>query len=76
MPELLSAGARLNRLKVRTYNFARTETTEPSVIGWMPSAQLYFKDPDGHMIEFITLLDEKPDSEFTGSLSEWQRRTG
>jgi acetyl esterase/lipase len=59
-----------------TYNFARTETTEPSVIGWMPSAQLYFRDPDGHMIEFITLLDENPDSEFTGSLSEWQRRTG
>jgi lactoylglutathione lyase len=42
----------------------------------MPSAQLYFRDPDGHMIEFITLLDENPDSEFTGSLSEWQRRTG
>ena len=76
LPELLSAGDRLNRLNVRTYNFATTETTEPSVIGWMPSAQLYFRDPDGHMIEFITLLDENPDSEFIGSLSEWQRRIG
>jgi hypothetical protein len=46
------------------------------MIGWMPSAQLYFRDPDGHMIKFITLLDENPDSEFTGSLSECQRRTG
>jgi lactoylglutathione lyase len=76
LPELLSAGERLNRLKVRTYNFARTETTEPSVIGWMPSAQLYFRDLDEHMIEFIALLDENPDSDFIGSLSEWQRRTG
>jgi lactoylglutathione lyase len=76
LPELLSAGERLNRLGRRTYNFARTETTEPSVIGWMPSAQLYFRDPDGHVIEFITLLDENPDSEFIGSLSEWQKRTG
>jgi lactoylglutathione lyase len=75
LPELLSAGERLNRLKVRTYNFAKTETTEPSVIGWMPSAQLYFRDPDGHLIEFITLLDEDADSEFIGSLSEWQRQT-
>jgi lactoylglutathione lyase len=76
LPELLSAGERLNRLKVRTYNFARAETMEPSVIGWMPSAQLYFRDPDGHMIEFITLLDENPDKEFIGSLSEWRNRTG
>jgi lactoylglutathione lyase len=74
LPELLSTGERLNRLKVQTYNFGRVETTEPSVIGWMPSAQLYFRDPDGHMIEFITLLDENPDSEFTRPLSEWQRR--
>jgi len=76
LAELLSAGERLNRLKVRTYGFAKTETTEPSVIGWMPSAQLYFRDPDGHSIELITLLDENPDSEFIGSLSEWQRRIG
>jgi catechol 2,3-dioxygenase-like lactoylglutathione lyase family enzyme len=76
LPELLSAGERLNRLKVRTYNCTRAETTGPSVIGWMPSAQLYFRDPDGHTIEFITLRDENPDSEFTGSLGEWQRRTG
>jgi lactoylglutathione lyase len=75
LSELLSAGERLNRLKVPTYDFARTETTEPSVIGWMPSAQLYFRDPDGHLLEFITLLDEDPDSEFIGSLSEWKRRT-
>ena len=76
LPELLSAGERLNRLKVRTYNFARTETTETSVIGWMPSAQLYFRDPDGHLLEFIALLDDEPDPDFIGSLSEWRRQAG
>jgi hypothetical protein len=30
----------------------------------MPSAQLYFRDPDGHTIEFITLLDENPNNKF------------
>ena len=40
----------------------------------MPSAQLYFRDGDGHSLEFIALLDEFPDPGFIGSLSEWKQR--
>ena len=61
LPDLLASGKRLNDLGVSTYGFSRVETIEPSVIGWMPSAQLYFRDPDGHTIEFIALLEEVPD---------------
>lgn len=71
LTELLAAGERLNRLGVATRNFAGEETTEPSVIGWMPSAQLYFRDPDGHSLEFIALLDDPPDDQFIGPLSAW-----
>jgi lactoylglutathione lyase len=71
--ELLAAGNRLNELGVSTRNFAGEETTEPSVIGWMPSAQLYFRDPDGHSLEFITVLDDPPDPGFIGPLSAWRR---
>ena len=74
LPDLLASGKRLNDLGVATYGFSKVETTEPSVIGWMPSAQLYFRDPDGHTIEFIALLDEEPDPSFIGSLTEWQKR--
>ena len=28
------------------------------MIGWMPAATLYFRDPDGHMLEYLTMLDE------------------
>ena len=35
-----------------------TETTEPSVIGWMPAAAVYFRDPDGHLLEYLAMLDE------------------
>jgi lactoylglutathione lyase len=76
LPELLAAGPRLNALGVATRNFQRDETTEPSVIGWMPSAQLYFRDPDGHSLEFLALLDEPPEAGFVGPLSEWQARQG
>jgi len=75
LPELLAAGRRLNAAGIQTQNFADEKTTEPSVIGWMPSAQLYFHDRDGHSLEFITLLDESPEPEFVGSLTEWKRRS-
>jgi lactoylglutathione lyase len=73
LAELLVAGERLNTAGVKTQNFAGEET--PSVIGWMPSAQLYFRDPDGHLVEFIALLDESPKPEFMGTLSEWKQRS-
>jgi lactoylglutathione lyase len=74
LAELLAAGERLNAAGVQTHNFAGEKTTEPSVIGWMPSAQLYFHDSDGHSVEFIALLNESPEPEFIGALSEWKRR--
>ena len=73
--ELLAAGERLKAVGIQTQNFAGDETTEPSVIGWMPSAQLYFRDRHGHSLEFIALLDESPEREFVGTLSEWKQRS-
>jgi lactoylglutathione lyase len=74
LPELLLVGKRLNDLGVSTRDFMDEETTEPSVIGWMPSAQLYFRDPEGHSVEFISLLDDAPDASFIGPLTLWQKR--
>ena len=74
LEELLTAGERLRRNGVSCQDFGGNQTDEPSVIGWMPSAQLYFSDPDGHLVEFIALLDGTPDPSFLGSLSQWQNR--
>jgi lactoylglutathione lyase len=74
LPELLAAGARLNQSGITTRNFAGDNTAEPSVIGWMPSAQLYFSDPDDHSVEFISLLPDPPDEAFIGPLSKWKLR--
>jgi lactoylglutathione lyase len=75
LPDLLAAGKRLNALGICTRNFAGEETVEPSVIGWMPSAQLYFRDPDDHSLEYIAILDDPPSPEFIGPLSDWQKRS-
>jgi lactoylglutathione lyase len=75
LPELLAAGEKLNASGIQTQNFPGEKTTEPSVIGWMPSAQPYFHGGDGHSLKFIALLDESPEPSFVGTLSEWKQRS-
>lgn len=65
--------AHLRAKGVETFGFDGKPTEEPSVIGWMPSAQIYFRDPDHHVGEFIAILPDKPDPAFFGTWSEWQR---
>lgn len=50
------------------------ETEEPSVIGWMPTAQFYFDDLDGHSVEFIARVQGESDPSFLGPLSDWMVR--
>jgi len=33
---------------------------EPVVLAWMPAAAIYFRDPDGHLLEYIAMLAEEP----------------
>ena len=75
LTELLGAGQRLRSHGVTCEDFHGRQTDEPSVVGWMPSAQLYFRDRDGHSVEFIALLDDVPDASFIGSLSDWRKKT-
>ena len=72
LSELLISSKRLDARGIACQNFMGEETTVPSVIGWMPSAQLYFRDPDGHSVEFISLLDDSPAPTFIGPLSSWK----
>jgi lactoylglutathione lyase len=60
LEDVLDACDRLRSLGVPPLSFFATETTEPSVIGWMPAAAVYFRDPDGHLLEYLAMLDEEP----------------
>ncbi len=57
---VLGACDALQSVGVTPLSFFGAETTEPSVIGWMPAAAVYFRDPDGHLIEYLAMLDEPP----------------
>jgi lactoylglutathione lyase len=75
LDELFDAIKKLNARKIDIFGFGGDKTQEPSVIGWMPSAQIYFRDPDGHMLEFISILPDPPNPSFNGLYSEWKRLT-
>jgi lactoylglutathione lyase len=75
LDQLLAAIKELNKHGIETLGFGGHKTHEPTVIGWMPSAQIYFRDPDGHMLEFITSLPDPPNPSFNGLYSEWKRLT-
>jgi lactoylglutathione lyase len=45
---------------------------EPSVIGWMPATAMYFRDPDGHMLEYLTMLERPPRPEL--GVVDWSQR--
>ena len=60
LEDVLGACDALRSIDVTPLSFFGTETTQPSVIGWMPAAAVYFRDPDGHLIEYLAMLDEPP----------------
>jgi lactoylglutathione lyase len=67
----------LRRLGITPLSFFEDEADEPSVIAWMPAAAVYFRDPDGHLIEIIAMLSEAPRPELrVVSWSEWASRPG
>ena len=75
--DVLGACERLRSLGVTPLSFFAAETTEPNVIGWMPAAAVYFRDPDGHLLEYLAILDSPPDPEAgVVSWSQWVARRG
>lgn len=60
LEDVTGACERLRARGVTPLSFFGTETDEPSVIGWMPAAAVYLRDPDGHLLEYLAMLDESP----------------
>jgi lactoylglutathione lyase len=60
LEDVLGACDALASVDMEPLSFFGSPTTEPSVIGWMPAAAVYFRDPDGHLIEYLAMLEEPP----------------
>ena len=72
LADLLLAPQKLCAAGVTPLGFNGEEVSEPVVIGWMPAASLYFKDPDGHSLEYLAMLPNAPKLEIgVVSYTQW-----
>jgi lactoylglutathione lyase len=60
LAHLLKAPARLRAAKITPLDFSGDPSDEPVVLAWMPAASLYFHDPDGNLLEFLSMLPGQP----------------
>jgi lactoylglutathione lyase len=58
--DLLEAPRRLQAAGLTPRDFEGKPNEEPVVLAWMPAAAVYFRDPDGNLLEFLTMLDSPP----------------
>jgi lactoylglutathione lyase len=74
--DLLEAPERLRAANITPCDFWGKPTEQPVVLAWMPAASLYFNDPDGNLLEFLSMLPVSPQPELgIVSWSEWELRT-
>jgi lactoylglutathione lyase len=77
LDELREAPGRLQAHGVQPLSFFGEPATEPSVIAWMPAAAVYFRDPDGHQLEYLAMLDAEPRPDLgIITWSEWTAAEG
>ena len=60
LPDLLNAPAKLRAANITPLDFSGNPCDEPAVLAWMPAASLYFHDPDGNLLEFLSMLPDQP----------------
>jgi lactoylglutathione lyase len=74
LDDVLAAPETLRDQGIQPLSFFGEPADEPSVIGWMPAAAVYFRDPDGHQLEYLAMLDEPPRPEAgVTTWSAWRR---
>jgi lactoylglutathione lyase len=72
LPFLLDAPDRLRTAGIAPLDFWQNPAREPVVLAWMPAASVYFHDPDGNLIELLSMLADPPCPELgILSWSEW-----
>jgi lactoylglutathione lyase len=77
LADLLAAPARFRAANVMPLDFEGKAASEPVVLAWMPAASLYFRDPDGNLLEFLSMLPDAPRPELgVVRWSRWKQLTG
>jgi lactoylglutathione lyase len=69
---VLAAPQALREAGVAPLDFDCEPASESVVLGWMPAVAVYFRDPDGNLLEFLAMLPQQPRPELgVVSWSAW-----
>lgn len=60
LADVMIAPRALRSVGVTPLDFDEQPTDEPVVFAWMPAASVFFRDPDGNLLEYIAMLAQKP----------------
>ena len=60
LANVLAAPDFLRNAGVTPLDFDGKPTDQPVVLAWMLAAAVYFRDPDGHLLEYISMLPHEP----------------
>jgi lactoylglutathione lyase len=58
--DVIAAPGKLRAAGIAALDFNGQPTDEPVVLAWMPAVAIYFLDPDGHLLEYIAMLEGEP----------------
>lgn len=75
--DILNESAEFLKSKnLKPYNFLKDGSGKPMVFAWMPALAIYFHDPDGNQLEFISLLEGESRPELgVVSYEEWLEKS-
>jgi len=73
LQDVLAAPPKLRAAGITPLGGEREPIVEPVVFAWGPAASVFFEDPDGNLLEYISMLPDSPRPELgLVSWSEWQ----
>jgi lactoylglutathione lyase len=64
LSDVVAAPRVLRAAGITPLNFYGRPTDQPTVVAWMPAASVFFRDPDGHLLEYIAVLADNPRPEW------------
>ena len=60
LADVFAAPTFLRNAGITPLDFDGLPTDLPVVLTWLPAAAVYFRDPDGHLLEYIAMLPHHP----------------
>jgi lactoylglutathione lyase len=64
LADVLASPPVLRTAGITPLDFNGDATDDAVVLAWMPAASVFFRDPDGHLLEYIAMLQHEPRPEY------------